>query len=145
MNSTPSSNETPEPTVWPVLLYEDAPAAIDFLVRAFGFVEVARFPGEAEGEISRAELAWPAGGGVMVSSALDSNKEFPPSLVGTAAPYVVTDDPDAVYAGATAAGAEVLRPVEDVGYGYLSCTLRDPEGTRWSFGTYRGQPRPASS
>ncbi|RNL83222.1 VOC family protein [Halostreptopolyspora alba] len=139
-----TQREAPAPTVWPVLLYTDAPAAIDFLVGAFGFVEVARFPGETEGEIARAELAWPAGGGVMLSSATDSNAQFPPSLVGTATPYVVTDDPEGVYARATAAGAEVLRPIEDVGYGYLGFTVLDPEGTRWSFGNYRGQARPAS-
>ncbi|MGH8880000.1 MAG: hypothetical protein ACRD0P_22055, partial [Stackebrandtia sp.] len=29
--------------MWPCLIYRDAPAAIDFLQRAFGFVQVARY------------------------------------------------------------------------------------------------------
>ncbi len=143
MNNT--TNEAPHPGVWPVLLYRDASAAIDFLVRAFGFVEVDRYYGEAEGEIVHAELAWPEGGGVMLGSAVDSNEEFPPSLVATAIPYVVTDNPDVVYTRAKAAGAEVLRPIEGQSYGNRSFVVRDPEGTRWSFGSYRGQPRPATT
>ena len=39
------------------------------------------------------------------------------------------------------AGASVLRAPEDTDYGSRECAVRDPEGNRWSFGTYRGQPR----
>jgi uncharacterized glyoxalase superfamily protein PhnB len=31
------TTDSPAPTVWPCVLYEDAPAAIRFLVEAFGF------------------------------------------------------------------------------------------------------------
>jgi uncharacterized glyoxalase superfamily protein PhnB len=55
--------------------------------------------------------------------------------------YVVTDDPDALFARATAAGAEIIAPLHDTDYGSRDFAAGDPEGNRWSFGTYRGEPR----
>jgi uncharacterized glyoxalase superfamily protein PhnB len=46
--------------------------------------------------------------------------------------------PDALFARATAAGAEVVRGLKDEDYGSRGFTVRDPEGNHWSFGTYRG-------
>ena len=54
---------------------------------------------------------------------------------------VVTDDPDQLFARATAAGAEVLQGLHETNYGSRDFAVRDPEGNRWSFGTYRGEPR----
>jgi uncharacterized glyoxalase superfamily protein PhnB len=59
----------------------------------------------------------------------------------TGAAYVVTDDPDGLFARATAAGAEVLSGLHETDYGSRDFAVRDPEGNRWSFGTYRGEPR----
>ncbi|MFR9750988.1 VOC family protein [Nocardia sp. 004] len=47
-------------------------------------------------------------------------------------------DPDALFARATAAGAEVVRDLRDEDYGSRGFTVRDPEGNLWSFGTYWG-------
>ena len=57
---------------------------------------------------------------------------------GAASVYVVTDEPDALFARATAAGAEVVRGLEDTDFGSRTFTVRDPEGNLWSFGTYSG-------
>lgn len=57
---------------------------------------------------------------------------------GNASLYVVTDQPDALFERATAAGAEVVRGLKDEDYGSRGFTVRDPEGNHWSFGTYRG-------
>jgi len=123
--------------IWPTLRYRDAPAAIRFLVDAFGFQERARHPGETEDSIAHAELRGPSGGGIMLGSARDDGlKEGLPPGVGSV--YVVTDDPDAVHDRAVAAGAAVVRPPQDTDYGSRECTVRDPEGVFWSFGTYRG-------
>jgi uncharacterized glyoxalase superfamily protein PhnB len=51
----------------------------------------------------------------------------------------VTDDPDAVYERALAAGATVLRQIRDEDYGGRGFTVQDPEGNQWSFGSYRGE------
>ena len=128
--------DTPAPTIWPALAYADAPGAIRFLVEAFGFVETLVVPGEGDREIAHAELRWPDGGGIMLGST--SDEEVGPRKPGTAWIYVVTDAPDALFDRATAAGAEVVRGLKDEDYGSRGFTVRDPEGTSWSFGTYRG-------
>ena len=42
---------------------------------------------------------------------------------------------------ARAAGAEIITEPHDTDYGSRDFAARDPEGNRWSFGTYRGEPR----
>ena len=129
--------QTAAPTIWPALAYADAPAAIRFLVEAFGFVETLVVPGEGGREIAHAELRWPEGGGIMVGSTSDDN-ELSRRKPGMSSIYVVTDAPDALFDRATAAGAEVVRGLRDEDYGSRGFTVRDPEGNLWSFGTYRG-------
>ncbi|MEV5650367.1 VOC family protein [Nocardia sp. NPDC052254] len=124
-------------SVWPCFTYRDAPAAIDFLQRAFGLVETARY---GTGDVvEHAELAWSAGGGVMLGSVRDESVlcETPP---GAGSVYLVTDDPDGLYERARAAGATMVRGLRDEDYGSRGFTCRDPEGVLWSFGTYTGTP-----
>lgn len=132
--NTPAS-ETPAPTVWPCTSYADAPAAIRFLVEAFGFVETLVVPGEKDREIVHAELRWPEGGGVMLGSSCEDS-EF--GQLTRTSNYVVTDHPDELFKRATDAGAEVVRELRDEDYGSRGFTVRDPAGNVWSFGTYRG-------
>ena len=129
--------DTPAPTIWPALAYADAPGAIRFLVEAFGFVETLVVPGEHGREIAHAELRWPEGGGVMLGSTSDDSV-FGRMKPGATSIYVVTGVPDALFERVTAAGAEVVRGLKDEDYGSRGFTVRDPEGTLWSFGTYRG-------
>jgi uncharacterized glyoxalase superfamily protein PhnB len=137
--------DAPPPTVWPTLRARDARGLIRFLVDAFGFEEVVTYGDQPDGSgdvVVHAELGWPLGGGVMLGSARDDG---PWALTpGTAGCYVVTDDPDALHDRAVAAGAEVLQPLHDTDYGSRDFAVRDPEGNRWSFGTYPGEPRQVS-
>ncbi len=135
---TGMTNDSPAPTVWPCLNFKDARAAIRFLVDAFGLEETLVVPGEVEGVIVHAELRWPAGGGVMLGSAGRDESLFSQRPTGAASLYAVTDEPDALFARATAAGAEVVQGLKDEDYGSRGFTVRDPEGNFWSFGTYRG-------
>jgi uncharacterized glyoxalase superfamily protein PhnB len=48
----------------------------------------------------------------------------------------VVDDPDAHFERAKAAGAMILRELEDQDYGSRDYSAKDPEGNIWSFGTY---------
>lgn len=124
--------------LWATLRARDAAAEIDFLVAAFGFVELVRYSG-GDGAIAHAELAWPLGGGVMLGSAGDRGPDDAwPAEPGTAATYVHTPDADALFARATAAGATVVQPLGDSDHGSRELTVRDPEGNLWSFGTYAG-------
>ena len=56
---------------------------------------------------------------------------------GVSVVYVVVGDADAAYERAKAAGAEVTEPV-DQDYGSRDLTVTDPDGNRWSLGTYGG-------
>ena len=126
-------------TVWPVLIYDDARAAIRFLVAAFGFAEAAVYAEEDdESRVVHAELRLPDGGGVMLGSSGAGSEPFTSLPRGSASTYVVTDEPDALFERATSAGAEVVRGLRDEDFGSRGFTVRDPEGNLWSFGTYAG-------
>jgi uncharacterized glyoxalase superfamily protein PhnB len=129
--------QQPPKNVWPTINYEDAHAAIKFLVAVFGFEETAVY-NDGQGRVAHAELRWPEGGGVMLGDADRDESEFSRMPTGCAALYVVTDDPDAVYSRAIAAGAEVVRELRDEDYGSRGFSVRDPERNLWSFGSYRG-------
>jgi uncharacterized glyoxalase superfamily protein PhnB len=136
------TGEAPAPQVWPAFRAADARALIRFLVEAFGFEEVVVY-GEGE-HVDHAELAWPLGGGVMLGSAQEEiapGQDAWPVRPGTLGVYTVTDAPDALYARAKAAGARIVRELNDTDYGSREFTAADPEGNRWSFGTYPGHPR----
>jgi uncharacterized glyoxalase superfamily protein PhnB len=132
------TSQPPSPTVWPSLRYRDGRAGIEFLTTAFGFEVAACYAADGdESFIQHAELRWPLGGGLMLGSARESPDW--PQLAGHAAAYVVTDDADALYERAVAAGATVVRELRDEDYGSRGFAVRDPEGNLWSFGTYRGE------
>ena len=132
-------SDTP-PTVWPILTFRNARAAADFLVKAFGFeVRGIHARDDDPGIVEHGELRWPLGGGVMFGSAGKDDGPFGTRLPGNDSVYVVCDDPDALFARATAAGAEVVRGLKDEDYGSRGFSVRDPEGNVWSFGTYRGE------
>ena len=136
------TDTVPPPQVWPTLRARDARGLIRFLVGAFGFEETVVY-GDGD-RVDHAQLSWPPGGGIMLGSAAapgagDGGQW--PLQPGSFGAYVVTDDPDGLFARATAAGAEVLQGLHETDYGSRDFAVRDPEGNRWSFGTYRGEPR----
>jgi uncharacterized glyoxalase superfamily protein PhnB len=136
-----TDNKTPPPQVWPSLRARDARALIRFLVDAFGFEETVVY-GDG-GRVDHAQLDWPLGGGIMLGSdrAAPDGEDLWALQPGTFGAYVVTDDPEGLYRRAVAAGAEVLQELDQTDYGSHGFSVRDPEGNRWSFGTYRGEPR----
>jgi uncharacterized glyoxalase superfamily protein PhnB len=134
MSTTESRTAT---IVWPALRYRDAPAAIRFLVEAFGFEEAVVHRGADGRVVEHAELRWPGGGGIMLGSAREDSviADLPP---GTGSIYVVCQNPDELYRRARAAGATIVQELRDEDYGSRGFTARDPEGVLWSFGTYGG-------
>ena len=121
------------------MVLRDAPAAMQFLHDAFGFEERARYTRpDDETVVEHAELRWPAGGGIMLGSAGKDDTAFGRRPTGAGSVYIVCDDPDGLFARATAAGAEVVRGLVDEDYGSRGFTVSDPEGNLWSFGTYAG-------
>jgi uncharacterized glyoxalase superfamily protein PhnB len=132
------TNSTPK-TVWPTLIYADAPGAIRFLVDVFGFEEAIVVPGDAEGVVEHAQLRWPEGGGIMLGTANREGNVFSQRPLGSGSTYVVTDEPDKLYDRALGAGVEVIRELHDEDYGGSGFSIRDPEGNIWTFGSYRGE------
>lgn len=120
-------------SIYPTLRYDDAKAAIRFLVDAFGFTEKSVMEND-DGTIAHAELAWPGGGLVMVGQ---RRAEPSPFDTGRTVTYLALDDPDAHHARAVKAGAEIVQELTDQDYGSREYAARDPEGNIWSFGTYR--------
>lgn len=121
-------------TLYPLLRYRDARAAIAFLAEAFGFAE--HEVTEHDGVVVHAELSY--GTGIVMLGTLgagDGLWDLAPNGV-----YVAVDDPDAHYARAVAAGAEIVMALTDTDYGSRNYAARDPEGNVWSFGTYRPAP-----
>jgi uncharacterized glyoxalase superfamily protein PhnB len=127
-------------TVIPALRYRDAPAAIEWLCSVLGFTRHAVYEG-AGGVINHAELA--LGRGMIMLGSMKENEQgrrfkAPGDLGGveTGSVYIVVPDADAVYARAQAAGATIVRPLQDMEYVSREFTVSDPEGHSWSVGTY---------
>lgn len=122
--------------LYPCLYYDDAPAAIEFLCRAFGFKRRMVVPGE-HGAVLHAELSL-GDDVIMVGSASEAKARISPrGLRGLhQALCVRVDDPDAHCARALAAGAQLERGLHDEDYGSRGYTVRDLEGQSWYFGTY---------
>ena len=124
---------TVAPTLYPLMRFSDAPAAIDFLERAFGFRrrEVIDNP---DGTIAHAELS--LGPSILM---LGSDRDDPRlgRRAGTGWIYDAVSDLDEHCRRARAAGAEILDEPFDTDYGSRDYTALDPEGNQWHFGTYR--------
>ena len=117
----------------PYLSYADAPAAIEFLCRAFGFEQGLLIPMEG-GKIGHAELHH-AGETLMLASEYAPAKMTSPKNAGlvTAILTIYVDDVDAHFKRAKAAGAEIFEAPADQFYGDRVYSALDPEGHRWSF------------
>jgi uncharacterized glyoxalase superfamily protein PhnB len=124
--------------IFPALNYRDADAAIEFLKAAFGFTEHVCYRSD-DGVVTHAELKLGDRGMIMLGQYREGGLLDPQRADALASPitiYVVVDEPDAVYAQAVAAGATIVRELEDLSYGSRDFAARDPEGNLWSFGTY---------
>jgi uncharacterized glyoxalase superfamily protein PhnB len=124
--------------------YRDAPAAIAWLQRAFGFEATMSFADD-DGGIAHAELR--LGDAVIVVFSDRDGYERPPRKGDTVGYGVYLTVPtgayvDAVYARATAAGATTIWAPERTVWGNYRCRVVDPEGFEWSFGVHRpGEPQ----
>jgi uncharacterized glyoxalase superfamily protein PhnB len=127
-------------TIIPSMRYRNAPAAIDWLCKAFGFAQKLVVPG-ANGTIMHAELTY-GNGMVMLGSAADDHfggtMKQPDEIGGaeTQMPCVIVPDCDAHYVRAKAAGAKIVFDIEDKPYGGRGYACRDLEGHMWYFGSY---------
>jgi uncharacterized glyoxalase superfamily protein PhnB len=127
-------------TLIPGLRYRNAPEAIDWLAKVFGFERQTVIEGE-NGVIHHAELTL-GNGMVMLGTgkddALSQGFKSPLDLGGveTCSLYLVVPDADAAHARAVAVGAQVVRSIQNTPYGSREFIVKDPEGHTWTAGTY---------
>ena len=136
MSASPKRTGT---RIIPTMRYRDAMAAIDWLCTAFGFERRLVVPNESGGVTHAAltldDMMIMVGSGQ--DSAYDKLVRLPADVGGvTQSPYLVVDDPDAVYARAKGCDAEIVMEIEDWDHGGRGFTCRDPEGQVWNFGSY---------
>lgn len=138
MSEAPNSQPVPPtaPFVAPHLVVDDAAAAIDFYVTAFGATEMGRLGGP-EGKIVHAALLV---NGTMIMLNDDfpemsgGKSTTPTSLGGTPVTLHLqfTDDVDGRFQRVLDAGATVVAPLEEQFWGDRYGVVRDPFGHQWS-------------
>jgi PhnB protein len=109
-------------------------AAVEFYRAAFGATEVFRIGGSDDLEEVVAQLA--VGDSMFwVEDESPAHGNFSPESVGgaTARLLLIVDAPEAVVAGAVAAGARLVSPVADE-HGWRLGRIDDPFGHRWEIG-----------
>ena len=119
----------------PYLYYQDGPAALEFLRKAFGFEERTREL-RADGTLMHAEVVY-RGNVVMLGTPVD-NGPLPlrdlPTRHSSVMCYV--DDLDAHFAKAKEAGATIVSELQDKSYGDRMYAATDPEGHQWYFAAH---------
>lgn len=116
--------------IYASMRYHDAPAAIGWLERAFGFTcQVAH--DSPDGSVGHAELRY--GDGLVMIGAWRGEDDHRRPGQGWA--YVAVDDLDEHHRRAREAGAEIVDGPQTLDYGSFY-SARDPDGNLWSFGTY---------
>lgn len=127
-------------TIYPILRYVDARAAITWLCETFGFALVFSVP-ESGDHVRHAQLSL-GGNIIMLGSVREGESLGSPRSIGasTQALYVHVDDLEAHYQRTLLAGAPVLAPPANTAFGSREYHVVDPEGHSWSFGTYRPGP-----
>jgi PhnB protein len=126
-----------EPALSPHLVVDDAAAAIDFYVKAFGAVELGRVPGP-DGRLIHGAVRI---NGFLVMLADDfpemcgGKSMTPASLGGTPVTiHLTVTDVDAKFQQALDAGATVVAALEDQFWGDRYGVVADPFGHHWSLG-----------
>jgi uncharacterized glyoxalase superfamily protein PhnB len=130
--------------VVPMIAYEDGNAAMDWLIKAFGFVEADRRV-SADGRLTHGELE--VGDGIIMLATPTPDYQGPKhhrenceaARKWSSVPYIIdgvlvqVDDLEAHCARARAAGAAILSEPQTSGDGRFSYRAEDIEGHRWMF------------
>jgi PhnB protein len=124
-------------SVTPYLIIRGASDAIDFYKKAFGAVELFRFP-SPDGKIGHAEIKIGDSPIMLADEYADMGYNGPQSLGGTPVSLMIyVEDVDTVFNRAVDAGATVKEPLQDKFYGDRIGTLVDPFGHRWHVSTHK--------
>lgn len=130
-------------TIIPSLRYRDAHAAIEWLVRVFGFERQAVYEGP-ENTVVHAQLTY--GGGMLMLGSASKQSEFARAWIDLAETggretvglsLIVSDEECvAMYERVKQEGVEIVQPLGSPPYGGKSFGCRDLEGHIWWVGSY---------
>ena len=120
----------------PYLIVRDAAKAIEFYEKVFGAKEIFRLT-EPQGKIGHAELRIADSMLMLADEYPDFGALGPASIGGSPVTiHLYVEDVDRVVAGATKAGATLLRAVKDEFYGDRAGMIVDPFGHKWHIATH---------
>jgi uncharacterized glyoxalase superfamily protein PhnB len=124
-------------TLSPYLAVDDATAAIDFYVRAFGAKEISRMPAP-DGKIAHASVQI-GDSIVMFADPFPQATARPPKeLGGTSVSLMMyVEDADAVFKQAVDAGATAQMEPDDMFWGDRLAQVGDPFGHSWQIATHK--------
>lgn len=124
-------------TVTPYLIVSDAAGALAFYKKAFGAEELMRVAAP-RGKIGHAELRIGDSVIMLADEYPDMNARGPHAFGGSPVSiHLYVEDVDTVARQAIAAGATVVRPVQDQFYGDRSGSFTDPFGHSWHVATHK--------
>lgn len=132
-------------TIVPSLRYHDAHAAIEWLVRVFGFAKQAVYEGP-NNSVMHAQLTR-GHGMLMVGSVMDTDNAYARRWMDvkdsggreTVGLCIIADGDDdcvAIYRRVEADGVEIVEELNSPAYGGKAFACCDPEGHIWWVGSY---------
>lgn len=129
-------------SITPYLIVKGAADAIDYYKNVFGATEVMRMA-QPDGRIGHAELKI-GNSHIMLADEFPEMDHHGPLSLGSSpvSILVYVEDVDAIVNRAVAAGAKILKPVQDQFYGDRSGFIRDPFGHLWGVATHKEDVSP---
>jgi PhnB protein len=123
-------------TATPYLIVSGAAKALEFYKKAFGATELFRMP-QPDGRIGHAEMQIGNSRIMLADEFPERDIRSPQTLGGSPVSILLyVEDADRVFNQAVAAGAKVVRPLENQFYGDRMGGLTDPFGHAWHIATH---------
>jgi PhnB protein len=129
-------------SVTPYLIIKGAAQAIDYYKQVFGATEVMRMA-DPSGRIGHAELKI-GDSHIMLADEFPEMNHRAPLSDGSSPVSILlyVEDVDSIVERAVAAGAKILKPVQDQFYGDRSGFIQDPFGHLWGVATHKEDVAP---
>lgn len=122
-------------SVTPYLIVNGGVKALEFYKQAFGAQELFRI--ERDGKIGHAEIKIGDSPIMLADEHPEMGARGPQSLGGSPVSIMLyVENADRMTEQAVAAGAKIVRPLENKFYGDRSATLADPFGHTWHISTH---------
>jgi len=129
-------------SITPYLIIKGAAEAIEYYKNVFGATEVMRMA-QPDGRIGHAELKV-GNSHIMLADEFPEMEHRGPLSLGSSpvSMLIYVEDADSTVQRAVAAGAKILKPVQDQFYGDRSGFIRDPFGHLWGVATNKEDVSP---